>query len=75
MKHFIVSIFTTSGYMFEHQCTSASEAYEAITDASDTFGYDIDRDELMELIVDIKRGDKLSHKNGDWSIQMADGEV
>lgn len=75
MKHFRTFIYTANNYSFERDCTSATEAFRAIIDASDTFKLGIDGDELMEILVDLKKGNLISHEGHGWSVRMGNGEV
>lgn len=74
MKHFEIGI-QACNHLFTYECTSAAEAYDAIMDASIAFGFEVDMDEVMGVLVDMKRGDALSHQKHHFQIAYRDGEV
>lgn len=55
MKHFEVTIGARS-HDFACRCSTISEAFEAICDASKEFGIETDLDAAMEGLVNLKRG-------------------
>lgn len=73
-KHFVIAI-SAGRHEFEYQCSTMYEAYEAMDDAAVTFGIQLDRDELMLILVEMKMGHKLSHTTHRWRIRIEDGEV
>ena len=61
MKHFKIAI-KADHHKFEHACYTISEAYDAIVDAVSVFGIDVDLEEAMHSLVDIDRGNLISHE-------------
>lgn len=74
MKHFVVTI-SAGSHDFDLKCSNINEAFFALFDASVSFGIHIDFDDLMEKLVDMKRGQLSSTKSTLFSVRMADGEV
>lgn len=55
-------------HSFQFECTNISDAYEAISDASETFAFELDKDSLMECLVEIKAGTLFSSQKYRWSV-------
>lgn len=48
-------------YEFSLECVNICEAYAAICEASESFGFELDQEELMVQLVQIKGGNLLWH--------------
>lgn len=74
MKHFRVRMEANS-HQFEYRCSSMSDAYDAVLDASVTFGIQINLDEVIIALVEMKRENQLSAEWYRLRISVEDGEV
>ena len=66
-KYLIVEI-KAKNHSFRFECTNISDAYEAISDASEVFDFELDKDSLMECLVKLKIGTLLSSQNARWLV-------
>lgn len=74
MKHYRISILAER-HEFDYLCSTISEAYGAIEDASIAFNLKIDMDGIMRVLVDMDRGSCLrADRNSVW-IRVEDREV
>ena len=69
MKHFEIAI-KADYHKFEHVCYTISEAYDAIVDAVSVFNIDADLEEVIHSLVDIDRGNLISHEDERFTIAL-----
>lgn len=69
MKHFEIAIKAVN-HKFEHVCYTISEAYDTIVDAVSVFDIDTDLEEVMYSLVDIDRGNLISHEDQRFTISL-----
>lgn len=74
MKHFEIGI-QAGRHLFIYECSTAAEAYDAIVDASVAFDFEVDLDKIMEILVDMKHENAISHQERHYQIAYRDGEV
>lgn len=74
MKHYEIKI-SANAHDFEYKCSTISEAYDAICDASAVFGIKVELDTVMEKLVDMKNGNLQKTTTHRVTIAVADGEV
>ena len=74
MKHYRICI-QAERHEFEYLCSTISEAYGAIEDASIAFNLKIDMDSIMHVLVDLDRGNLIETNRHPIRIRVEDGEV
>lgn len=74
MKHYELQI-RASRHVYTFESMRICEIYEALVDASESFGFELDEDKAMAYLVDISRGKILKHENYRYMIAIRDGEV
>lgn len=73
-KHFVIGLNADS-HVFEFECSTIHEAYDAILDAAIAFGFTIDEDEIIEHLVEMKQDNSISYYESKWFMRVADDEV
>lgn len=74
MKHYEIAI-QAERHQFLYECSTISEAYDAICDASVTFGIGFDLNKVMITLVEMHNGKIRSSEMYRLSIYIKDGEV
>lgn len=74
MKHYRICI-QTERHEFDYVCSTISEAYGAVEDASIAFNLKIDMDSIMRVLVDMDRGTLIETDRHHIRIRVEDGEV
>lgn len=74
MKHYRICI-EAERHPFEYCCSTISEAYDAIQDASTVFGLNIDLDKVMVDLVGMHEENIISSSCYRLRISKEDGEV
>lgn len=54
------------------ECDTLCGAYNALEDISLNFKINIDMEEVMEILVNMKRGKTLAHENARWGVKAGD---
>ncbi len=70
-------IVSNGHYPLTYKCSTMSEAYGCMEALRTGLLFDgaIDLDEVMETLVKMKNGERLSTKNYRYSISVVEGEV
>lgn len=74
MKHYELQI-RASRYVYTFESMRICEIYEALVDASESFGFELDKDRVMSDLVDLSRGEISSRENYRYMIAIRDEEV
>ena len=72
--HYEVEICSKS-YIFVFKCSTMYEALEAVVDAGETFGFEVDTNKLMIDLVEMEQGNKISFSGHRYGIKNKAGEV
>ncbi len=75
MKHYVLSLIVSQGITFEFKSSAINEIYDALIAASEKFGFEVNKDERMDTLVQMKNGQALSISFDDFSIYVGEGEV
>lgn len=73
MKQYKITI-TSGDYPLSCTCNAIADAYECLCTFARRAPSCIDRDELMDLLVKMRRGDKSKHLCSDYSIAVLEEE-
>lgn len=71
MKHFTITLIADT-HEFKHECSTITEAYDAIRDASTVFGIGVNTDELMETLVEMNQEKASTIQNNQIRIRVYD---
>ena len=75
MKHYEITL-TNGGYPLVYRCSTIAEAYGCIENlVRRTPGMYIDLSGTMEILVDMRQGNRRRHENHHYAIAVKDGEV
>ena len=74
MKHFRVCI-EGGNHEFEYRCSSISDAYDAVLDATAAFEIPVELEDVMTALVNMKRANQTSAKWYRIRVSVEDGEV
>lgn len=74
MRHYRICI-QAERHEFAYVCSTISEAYGAIEDASIAFNLKIDMDSIMRVLVDLDRGNLIETNRHPIRIRVEGGEV
>lgn len=77
MKHYEIMV-SNGHYPLWYKCSTIAEAYgcmEELTSWVPHIGNNLDLDQLMELLVQMKNGKVLSHEAHGYRISVQEGEV
>ena len=74
MKKYKVTILGNK-YEFALETGNIAEALEAVIDAATTFDFNIDKEDVMETLVTMKTGNKISTKTGRYKIEVVKAEA
>ena len=75
--HFEITYFVGS-HPFVYHCSTAYEALDTLSDIfqnETVFRNSVDMDKIMELLLELKHGEKLSTQNHKYMIKYLPGEV
>ena len=73
-KHFRITI--SQGYStFDRDCETMHEAFNSINDAVLLTGINVDMDEIICILYNMKNGNALSHEYNHLRISVIDGEI
>lgn len=74
LKHYELSI-SASSHEFTYTCSTIYEVLDALADASATFRFEVNLDDVMCILVKMKNGDLLSTESYKYRITVRKGEV
>ncbi|MFR9207655.1 MAG: hypothetical protein ACLVKR_04790 [Lachnospiraceae bacterium] len=74
MKHFKVCI-AGGNHEFEYRCSSISDAYDAVLDATAAFEIPVELEDVMTALMNMKRANQTGAKWYRIRVSVEDGEV